>query len=258
MTLQADSAELQRQYGDTQRLAQRKSLHAKYGRGDWYPWLRAQVPLAADMRVADIGCGTGQLWGALAGQWPPSLALQLLDRSPAMVAAALAQAAALRPRGVVGDAMRLPLRDASIDAALAVHMLYHLPDPHAGVRELRRIVRPGAAVLAVLNGRDNMRQLAQLVAGVAGGPDRDPSTLRLDAEAGARLFAMHFAQVRVARFDDVLVCTDPEDVVAYLQSLPLPPQAHASALRQAVEAAFAHGDGALRIDKDVRAIFATA
>lgn len=258
MMLQADSTELQRQYGDTQRLDQRKSLHAKYGRADWYPWLRGQLPLAAHMRVADIGCGTGQLWGALAGQWPERLVLQVLDRSPAMVAAALAQAAALRPQGVVGDAMRLPLRDASVDAALAVHMLYHLPDPHAGVRELRRIVRPGATVLAVLNGHDNMRQLAQLIAGVAGGPDRDPSTLRLDAETGARLFAAHFAQVRVARFDDVLVCTDPDDVMAYLQSLPLPPQAHAPALRQAVDAAFARGGGAFRIDKDVRAIVAIA
>ncbi len=91
------------------------------------------------------------------------------------------------------------------------------PDPEAGVRELRRITRPGGRVLAALNGVGNMRQLAQLIAGICRGPGRDPSTLRLDAA--------HFARVEVERFDDTLLCTDPADVIAYVESLPLRPQA---------------------------------
>ncbi|WLA02234.1 hypothetical protein [Xanthomonas translucens] len=85
------------------------------------------------------------------------------------------------------------------------------------MRKLRRITRPGGRVLAALNGVGNMRQLAQLIAGICRGPGRDPSTLRLDAA--------HFARVEVERFDDTLLCTDPADVIAYVESLPLRPQA---------------------------------
>ena len=48
-----------------------------------------------------------------------------------------------RRRRLVGDASRLPLPDDSAGAALALHMLYHLPDPADGLRELARITRPG-------------------------------------------------------------------------------------------------------------------
>jgi ubiquinone/menaquinone biosynthesis C-methylase UbiE len=44
---------------------------------------------------------------------------------------------------VAGDALRLPFADASFDAAVATNLLFLLPDPRAGLRELARVTRPG-------------------------------------------------------------------------------------------------------------------
>jgi SAM-dependent methyltransferase len=43
----------------------------------------------------------------------------------------------------VGDALRLPFRDASIDLVWSIHVLHHLPDPATALREVRRVLRPG-------------------------------------------------------------------------------------------------------------------
>ena len=64
---------------------------------------------------------------------------------------------------IAADASRLPLRDAIADLTLAMHMLYHVPDPVAAARELRRVTRPGATVVVGLNARDHMRELREAV-----------------------------------------------------------------------------------------------
>jgi SAM-dependent methyltransferase len=49
----------------------------------------------------------------------------------------------------VGDALRLPFRDASIDLVWSIHVLHHLPDPETALREVRRVLRPdGHLVIA--------------------------------------------------------------------------------------------------------------
>ena len=50
-----------------------------------------------------------------------------------------------------GSADALPLRTGSVDAALAMHMLYHLPRPEAGLAELRRVLRPGGRLVVSTN-----------------------------------------------------------------------------------------------------------
>lgn len=47
------------------------------------------------------------------------------------------------------DATRLDFADASIDRLIACHILEHLPNPHAVLREWHRVVRPGG-VLSIL------------------------------------------------------------------------------------------------------------
>ena len=68
-------------------------------------------------------------------------------------------------RGAAGaDATALPLPDGVADLTLAMHMLYHVPDPSQAVRELRRVTRPGGRVVIGLNGPDHLRELRELVA----------------------------------------------------------------------------------------------
>lgn len=94
-------------------------------------------------RVLDAGAGTGLATAALVASGARVVAL---DLSHAM----LAWHAAGRPAAAVGELGRLPLATASVDDALAAFVLNHLPDPAAALRELRRVVRPGGAVLATV------------------------------------------------------------------------------------------------------------
>lgn len=98
--------------------------------------------------VLDVGSGLGT--SALTIARATGCAVVGVDLSPANVerAAARAVAAGLagRVRFLPGDAEALPLPDASLDAALSECSLCLVPDKGAAVRELARVLRPGARV----------------------------------------------------------------------------------------------------------------
>ncbi len=49
---------------------------------------------------------------------------------------------------MVGDAHAMPMQDDRFDAALAISVLEHVDDPYQVVREMFRVLKPGAPVLA--------------------------------------------------------------------------------------------------------------
>src|SRR5262245_49903112 len=133
------SARAAQQYATTTgNLTARIALHA-YGTNaqDWFSWLGERLPLTGE--VLEVGAGTGVLWTRVDHR-RRGTRLTLTDFSPAMCA---------RLRGVEGasvrrcDAAALPFRPASFDAVIANHMLYHLDDPEAALREFARVLRPG-------------------------------------------------------------------------------------------------------------------
>src|SRR5262249_21639274 len=156
--------------------------------------------------VADIGCGNGAYLAELArrGHAGPVL---VIDLSAGMLRAARARApgAALAAR----DAAALHLRDASVGAAIAAHMLYHVPGPAAAVRELRRVTRPGGRVLVVLNGLDHLRELRDLMAACGAEAAMSPHRDLLHLDTGAALLASAFASLERHDFVSALPLPGP-------------------------------------------------
>ncbi|MBW2382797.1 MAG: metalloregulator ArsR/SmtB family transcription factor [Deltaproteobacteria bacterium] len=104
------------------------------------------------LRVADVGTGTGILATELA-----RLGLDVvgIDHSARMLEAARGklEAQSFPAGGRVelrrGEADRIPLDDASMDAAFAHMVLHYVPSPADVVREMARIVKAGGALVVV-------------------------------------------------------------------------------------------------------------
>jgi SAM-dependent methyltransferase len=91
--------------------------------------------------VLDAGAGTGVASAALVAAGARPVATDLSFDM-------LAWDAPARPPSAVADIRFLPLADGAVDDTVAAFVLNHLLDPAAGLAELRRVTRPGGAVLA--------------------------------------------------------------------------------------------------------------
>ncbi|HEY0025770.1 MAG TPA: class I SAM-dependent methyltransferase [Longimicrobium sp.] len=102
-------------------------------------------------RVLDVGCGTGNLAGALA-EWGAAVDAYVgVDLSPAMldIAAPKLGAGGWPGAAAAGSALALPVATASFDTAVCASNLHYWPGTGAGLSEIRRVLRPGGRLLLV-------------------------------------------------------------------------------------------------------------
>jgi demethylmenaquinone methyltransferase/2-methoxy-6-polyprenyl-1,4-benzoquinol methylase len=129
-------------------------------------WRRRAVKLAGlqwSDRVVDVACGTGDLTLAMAGRiadlYPNHYEYQdLADgqvcgidftypmlpiaRSKSIAAAGLAAI-----NWINGDALALPLDDATVEVVSIAFGIRNVQDPAAAIREFRRVLRPGGRLV---------------------------------------------------------------------------------------------------------------
>lgn len=246
------------QYSNSDRLAARANIHAKYGRGDWFAWLASQPCWPVTGRILEVGCGGGWFWSDARQFVGSSLRLTLTDFSAGMVAEAVERVKGLgywdRVEGQVADASALPFADTSFDAVVASHMLYHLPSPADGVAEIVRVLRPGGLAVVATNGLRNMHQVFDLQRQVFGEKSGGDGSGAFALENGRALLEAAFKEVRLLRYPDALTCTEPADIFSYLTSSPPGDRAsdhEAAALRNVIDRAFEAGGGTLTVTKDV-------
>lgn len=166
--------------------------------------------LPRDGLVLDAGCGPGQYL-------PP-----LVERVRGAIALDIAHVRAVEidlVPALVGDVQALPFPDGTFDAALAMHMLYHVPDIPAAVRELRRVIRPGGTLYAFTNSERAQWELTELVLANGAAHEKVFGDERFCNENGQQLLRTAFDDVGLVELTDTwLEVTDVECIVDELQN----------------------------------------
>ena len=170
-------------------------------------WRRALWSSVEDVRVLEVGVGTGLNFGF----HPAGLAVTGIDIAPKMLAAARRRAARLEApvRLELGDVQALRFPNASFDTVVATFVFCSVPDALRGLRELRRVLRPGGRLLLLEHVISSRPWLAALMRVL------DPLTVRM---SGAHIARNTVGNVELAGFVDVVARPLLFDVVQHIEA----------------------------------------
>ena len=109
----------------------------------WRSFLASRIDAGPEDTVLDVACGTGAVTLELVRRY--GCHVVGVDQSPEMLAAARARVGPEVELQEAG-AEELPFADGTFDGLTFTYLLRYVDDPAATMRELARVVRPGAPI----------------------------------------------------------------------------------------------------------------
>jgi len=210
------------QYQDASNLNARIQLHRRFSTNTygWMFWVFDQLRLPPSSHILDIGCGPCDLWFGNYERIPDGWQITLADFSPGMLGQGLHK---LSPHQqefgfLVADAQALPFENETFDAVIANSMLYHVPDRPRALSEIHRVLLPGGRLFAATNGENHMREARELLRSIDPEANMASAADEFGLENGFDQLTPLFAEVTLHRYQDGLVVTEAEPLVAYILS----------------------------------------
>jgi SAM-dependent methyltransferase len=201
-------------YADTSKLTTRMAVYQyQTPRHD----LRVHVQgflTGVDGPFLDVGCGAGA-YTRMLREAHPGVTVVAADLSAGMAAAGGLPA-------TVADAAALPFPDGTFGAAVALHMLYHVPEPAEAIAEIRRILRPGGTLVISTNAHGDKAALRDVHARAAAEvgvaiPAIGPA-MRFNLDEAESVAHRYFGTVERMDLESVVTVPMPDPVVAFIDS----------------------------------------
>ena len=115
-----------------------------------YPLVRNWCGVKDNVRLLDVGCGTGYFTRLLVSGDENVSAVGIDMEEPFIeYAREKAEELGLPAEFIIGDALALPFEDNTFDIVTSHTFLTSVPDPEKAMSEMKRVVKPGGIISSV-------------------------------------------------------------------------------------------------------------
>lgn len=211
---------IEKQYKTSDNLSTRISIHEKYStnKQPFGEWIISHYEIGSHFRILELGCGTGEMWKRNLDLLRSDAHLTLSDFSSGMLDTAKKN---LPDHPQVNyqlvDIQAIPYPDAAFDMVIANMMLYHVPDLHRGLSEVRRVLKPGGKFYCATYGEHGIMEFVNDTLREYDISGEIGKTFTL--QNGADSLSRHFGDIQMCTREDGLAVTCVEDFVDYVLSL---------------------------------------
>ena len=168
--------------------------------------------------ATELGCGTGDMWKDKEAMIASCSKLVLSDFSAGMVKVS---------KETVGihdnveyqviDIQDIPFGDETFDIVIANMMLYHVPDLHRALTEVRRVLKKGGKFYCATYGEHGITEYLTTLFSEYGVEDSINKNFTL--QNGDEILGKFFSKVEKLEYVDSLRVTEVDDMVEYIYSL---------------------------------------
>ena len=174
--------------------------------------------LADRSPILDIGCGVGTPLLPVGPTVFDRQDLIAIDLSLRQLKSILDVANNPISRLIQASATQMPFPDGSFGAALARHMLYHIPKPQLAITEAARVIRDDGIFVAITNSshsRPELQAAHQEAVSELGGRLIERISQVFDAETGEHKLTSHFHSVKTLKWSGALVFPNISELLMY-------------------------------------------
>ncbi len=215
---------LKKQYQNVSNISARIHLHSEFSQNEkgWFEWVYEQCGIQKTDRILELGCGDASLWLKNKERLPENINVVLTDISAGIIRDAKKTDIGKDDRFTleVMDAHHINAPDNSFDFVIANHVLFYCENLDKVCSEVRRVLKPGGTFVCSTYGNSHMKEISELV-------QEFDERIVLSADKlyevfgesnGAALLKNYFKQVEWKQYEDCLLVTKAESLIAYILS----------------------------------------
>ena len=207
------------QYAKQDNLDIRVNIHKKYSKNKlgFNNWIFSNYQITNEVKVLELGCGTGELWKSNSDSIDKMKQLVITDFSKDMVKTT---------KSVIGnrdnvnygimDIQKIAFENETFDIVIANMLLHHVNDIPNALSEVNRVLKTGGIFYCATFGENGVVDyLASLFKDEV---NQDLENKSFTLQNGKRYLSRYFNSVDTLLYDDELQVTSTDDLVKYIQS----------------------------------------